>query len=74
MKIKNRKLEKAFLINVGKLHFIMILFAFAAYYQEPSIIDRNCADSLIKDSKTLNEIMHSRKSINDQVYEDVLIF
>ena len=74
MKTRNRKYEKAFLTNVGKFHLIMILFAFAAYYQEPSIIDRNCADSLIKDSKTLTEIMHSRKSINDQVYEDVLLF
>ena len=74
MKIRNRKYGKAFLINVGKIHLIIILFAFAAYYQEASIIDRNCADSLIKDSKTLTEIMHSRKSINDQVYDDVIIF
>jgi len=51
-----------------------LYFFILAYYQEPSIIDRNCADSLIRDSNTLTEYFHSRKSINDQVYADVLYF
>ena len=44
---------------------------YKAYHNEKSIIDQECADSLIKESKTLSDIFQSRRSINDKVYEEV---
>ncbi len=48
-----------------------LFYSIQAYKQEHSIIDKECADSLIRKSQTLTNIFISRKSVNDQVYEEV---